>query len=632
MDANGSAKGAGASPSPSAHASKPAGAADLMAKFLAKKGRSSPSPALATPTPTPAPAPAPTAPAPSPAAAGTGDPDEHRKEAAARRGSKQSQPRPQSMSETQNLPFLRLHKSQGTDGGTRRLSKALPPELSAHTETDADGPDPGHHAATNGRDGDGADDGADDEYIDVGNAITQASEGGTPKASVPAGAAQLMAMFLKTPAHERSATPTSPATAAGGADADANVARVHDPELDDNDVHGTSTQSAERDSGNPMVEFAMKHFNVGGFDAEPALGTDKSGMAGFLARVRKGSLRGSIRRRQKVRNSMFDPNPASLAVTMEGAMGKAAEMCSYSASPTLPTSMLRMVNAENIKIAVSVFKQIHGLMSGSVEAEEANKHIQSIIAYCIERSELCDEVLCQLMRQVTKNPDDESRVRGWHLLALCTTCVGPTDTLCPYMTAFITPQQGDAAGGSVAAFALQALQAVQAHGQRRYPPSSIEMDAIRTDQPVLCRFYFLDGKSADLGVRPLQTVTDVMDAVAAEIKLKSAAGWGLYESTPKNEHYIRPAQYIGDVLSAWEFAKEDGGLREKAGGDAKFVFRKRLFVGPHVVSEDPVERGLVYAQVVHTVVRGDEFPAKEPVALQLAGLRAQVMWGDARPG
>ncbi len=53
--------------------------------------------------------------------------------------------------------------------------------------------------------------------------------------------------------------------------------------------------------------------------------------------------------------------------------------------------------------------------------------------------------------------------------------------------------------------------------------------AVKNLNPLICRFYFLDGKAKAMGVDPSATAHDVIRSLAEKIELQNVEGWALYE-------------------------------------------------------------------------------------------------------
>ncbi|XP_065184924.1 unconventional myosin heavy chain 6-like [Sycon ciliatum] len=321
-----------------------------------------------------------------------------------------------------------------------------------------------------------------------------------------------------------------------------------------------------------------------------------------------------------------------------------ADMIRYTKSLSIPTSLIHLHDPENVNLACTIWKDLCKYMRGDLKPEQVNITIQNIIAYAIDRPELRDEVFCQLMRQVTENPREEDTDRGWHLLCLSCAAMTPGRSLNKFLQAFLKKHFEDEKRQRFARWCLGTICLTRV-APRKHPPSAMEISAVRNLNPLICRFYFLDGKAKAVGVDPSATASDVLRALAEKIELQSVDGWALYELNPEAEHYIKGHEYIADIIGQWERDKrtsanmsryqtvsKKGHKEALGGGDSKFVFRKRIFRNPREIPQDPVEYHLMYAQAVHSVVQLDEFPVNEKVALQLAGLQLQVLWGDYEPG
>ena len=73
------------------------------------------------------------------------------------------------------------------------------------------------------------------------------------------------------------------------------------------------------------------------------------------------------------------------------------------------------------------------------------------------------------------------------------------------------------------------------------------LQAVRNLNPLICRFYFLDGKAKAMGVSPTSTATDVIRGLAEKIELQTVEGWALYEV------YTPPYYEMGIISTTQRF-------------------------------------------------------------------------------
>ncbi|KAJ2953414.1 hypothetical protein O0L34_g1004 [Tuta absoluta] len=308
------------------------------------------------------------------------------------------------------------------------------------------------------------------------------------------------------------------------------------------------------------------------------------------------------------------------------------EMIIYHKGNNIPTSHIQLHDPDSVTAAVNIFRDLCRYMRGELTADKETQVIQSLIAKGIEREELRDEILVQCVRQITECPVEEWAERVWLILCLCAVAWQPSRGLQRYYCAWLRQRARNTSNTSsvrAAHCAQWCLDNCRGAAPRQLPPSTVEIAAMRRLGTIVCRFFFLDGRTKAIDVHPADTAAAAAARLADKLGLgpQSRTGWAVYQQRGGKEEHVRATHYLYDVIAAWEMQQGPGG----GSADNRFVFKRRLFRGGRDLPHDPVEVALLYAQAVHSVVKMDEFPVSEKVALQLAGLQAQVSLGEPPP-
>ena len=355
---------------------------------------------------------------------------------------------------------------------------------------------------------------------------------------------------------------------------------------------------------------------------------------------------------------------------------------SYTRGQSISASLKRLDGGKKVStLAIQAYTKLAQHVRGEMLPADSVPFIRTAVTHCLNSEDFRGELLCQLVRQSNGNPSIDQQLRCWHLMCVFCSSFPAGEGLAEPLEMYATDRRRHAAASAgaaqrevsnptpllktgataltapavvvqqqqelhaklckleqYAASVVQALEKVAKCGARRNAPGICIIEALRTQTPILRRFYFITGDSAAVSIDPLSTTTEVAEAVARTVGLESAQGWALFETTPQAEHWIRDTEYIADVLTEWEEAtkptggqaegeKEKTAKRTKFG--AKFVFRKRLFfAGEQLSMDDEATARLLFAQAVHSVTRADEYGVSADTALQLAGLQAQVKYGN----
>ena len=216
--------------------------------------------------------------------------------------------------------------------------------------------------------------------------------------------------------------------------------------------------------------------------------------------------------------------------------------------------------------AVQLFKNLVSYMGDRRSSKGANLHILKHTKIAMSSpEELKDEAYLQVIKQITNNPNDESKEKGWIFFAIMASIYPPSMELyyglINYLLKIIDTESDDNLKKKANYIAIRLMKTFES--KRRYSPSLDEMNYISQMKPITVEINFFSGAATTMQVESYTTIKDLKTSVMKKLHLNinRIPYYALYEICYKpdciEERYLSENYKVCDVLSVWDKEKED---------------------------------------------------------------------------
>jgi myosin heavy subunit len=266
--------------------------------------------------------------------------------------------------------------------------------------------------------------------------------------------------------------------------------------------------------------------------------------------------------------------------------------------------------------AIQVFKGLQGFM-GDRSYSFPDSLAAEVLETCLRSYMLRDELFVQIVKQLRRNSKVESTIRGWQMLALAVETFPPSDDLMPFLLHFIQLHAGDNEPNSTvsnyASYCIRALHST-CHSPPKPKAPSIEhitsfKDRAMASGSVLV--FFSDNTAIDVPSSPTLTIADLIKDVCKKAGIKTAAGWGIFETKDGVVQYLKPGSIVNDYETARYYVNHPpaagGKLVSVKSAPTKFLFKKRIYMGGTMAKSlhtDPVGIRIMFHQALEDVTKG----------------------------
>ena len=296
--------------------------------------------------------------------------------------------------------------------------------------------------------------------------------------------------------------------------------------------------------------------------------------------------------------------------------------------------LLRMETEEDEEGSKQMFRNLLSYMgdrkSSKMPLLHARKYVKLVL---IGNAILRDEAYIQVYKQLHNNPNHESNMRGWKILAIISSVFVPKnkDIYNLILNYLFFEMQNKKDPQLLNHIRYIFVRMIRMKGkERHHVPCEEELGCIERLVPIELPVKFFTGNQTNVKIESYTTIRDLKCELMNKLdfNLQRAIYYSIYEICEKKsgteERFIDDGEKVCDILSVWNSDMEKD---KKEGDESKFHFYLRLLIYYPFEKDDVDTLSVVYHQTLYDVISG-KHPVDERKIINLAAYQLVIEFQD----
>ena len=296
--------------------------------------------------------------------------------------------------------------------------------------------------------------------------------------------------------------------------------------------------------------------------------------------------------------------------------------------------LLRMETEEDEEGSKQMIRNLLSYMgdrkSSKMPLLHARKYVKLVL---IGNAILRDEAYIQIYKQLHNNPNHESNMRGWKMLAIISSVFVPKnkDIYNLMLNYLFFEMQNKKDPQLLNHIRYIFVRMIRMKGkERHHVPCEEELGCIERLVPIELPVKFFTGNQTNVKIESYTTIRDLKCELMNKLdfNLQRAIYYSIYEICEKKsgteERFIDDGEKVCDILSVWNSEMEKD---KKEGDESKFHFYLRLLIYYPFEKDDVDTLSVVYHQTLYDVISG-KHPVDERKIINLAAYQLVIEFQD----